>query len=183
MHSAHESEGTAPELDFLLRRMPAATMINLRGSAEDLAFAETCCNIIGLALVVESNRFDAANGRSCLWQGPDEWLIVVDNAGDLERRLDNALSEFHHAVTDVSGNRVILRLSGPRATELLAAGCTLDLDSAGPGTVVQTLLARMPVTILKIDDDPTFDLLVRRSFASYLENWLLNVAELAGLRR
>jgi sarcosine oxidase subunit gamma len=172
--------------DISLRQMPTVGMINLRGQVDDAAFVEICGRIVGLPLPILPNRFVSAGGRHCLWQGPDEWLIIdADNEPDnLACSLDAALADIHHAVTDVSGNRVTLRLSGNGAIELLSAGCSLDLgiDALPRGTVVQTILARTPVTIMRLDDVPTFDLLVRRSLAQYLQAWLVNAAGSVGIR-
>lgn len=172
--------------DFTLRQMPSVRMTNMRGRSEDAAFGTICGTVIGLPLPIVPNRFASADGRHCLWQGPDEWLIVDGSAqgGDLAAQLDAALADCHHAVTDVSGNRTILRLSGPGSVELLSAGCSLDfsVELALAGIVVQTILARTPVTIMRVDEAPTFDLLVRRSLASYVQAWLVHAAG-SGLRR
>ena len=79
-------------------------------------------------------------------------------------------------VTDVSAQRTTIVLSGPRARDLLARGCAIDLDPsvAPPGTCVSTLLAQTGVLILVERDDVL--LLVRSSFASYLARWLEDAA-------
>jgi sarcosine oxidase subunit gamma len=167
-----------------LRQMPFAAMLNLRGPADDARFVELSSAIIGLPLPTAPNRFVSSNGRHCLWQGPDEWLIIdTDNkAGDIARQFGDVLADFHHAVTDVSGNRVTLRLSGHWATELLSVGCSLDFGAGAflPGMALQTILARTPVTIMCITEAPTFDLLARRSLARYLQAWLVNAAGSVG---
>lgn len=190
MHDASGPDGLAATTGGVrgisLRQMPAASMINLRGPADDPAFVRRCCDIIGLPLPIDPNRFNNVGARSCLWQGPDEWLVIDADAAEtgLIQDLDDALADFHHAVTDVSGNRLVLRLTGGRALELLSAGCSLDVATllSRRGMSAQTILARTPVTIQRIDEAPTFDLLVRRSFARYLQDWFAAVNELAGLQ-
>ena len=162
----------------VVTELPLAAAANLRGSGE--AFVAGVAQAIGAPPPLEPNRFVEAGGITIAWLGPDEWL-VIDPAGDgptLEARLHN-VSEA--AATDVTGNRVALRLSGPAARDLLAAGCSLDLHSRAfaAGQCAQTLLARTGVILLQRDDAPTFDLLVRRSFARYLRDWLASVAALA----
>ena len=101
--------------------------------------------------------------------GPDEWLVLTPNT---ERELrTTSLREFG-VVTDVSGQRTAIELTGPRARDLLARGCAIDLDpSVAPvGTCVSTLLAQTGVIIL-VEPDAVL-LLVRSSFASYLARWL-----------
>ena len=62
------------------------------------------------------------------------------------------------------------------ARALLAFGCALDLDPRhfGPGSCAQTMVARAGVIVWALGEEPapTFLLLVRPSFAPYLEGWL-----------
>ena len=120
--------------------------------------------------------------RHVLWLGPDEWLILGEpgTAPALERALREAIGDGHGAVVDVSANRTTLSVSGPRARELLAFGCALDLDERRfkPGMCAQTLLARANVIIVPVGPavEPAFRLLVRPSFAAYLAAWLTDAA-------
>jgi sarcosine oxidase subunit gamma len=168
-----------PARTIALSQRPAAAMISLRGNGADPDFVKRASRALDLPLPVTPGSLVAANERSCLWQGPDEWL-VIDLEGQAEplcQRLDRALDGIHCAVTDVSGNRLILRIAGEAAAELLSIGCSLDLDARvfTPGMVAQTLLARANVTLIKFDDG-SFDVHVRRSFARYLKAWLVNAA-------
>jgi len=55
-----------------------------------------------------------------------------------------------------------------------AKGCPLDLHPRvfEPGCCAQSRLARTLVTIVQIDASPRYELIVRRSFADYLWQWL-----------
>ena len=77
----------------------------------------------------------------------------------------------------------MLRLSGPNVRDVLAKGCTLDLHSRSfePGQCAQTNIAHAAVTLMQIDDLPTYDVVVRRSFASYLALWIEDAASEYGL--
>ena len=99
-----------------------------------------------------------------IWLGPDEWLVL----GGREEDYPGAA-----AAVDVSANRVGFALSGPGAADVLAQGCSLDLDASAfpPGRCAQTLVARAQVILLRPDAE-TFHLLVRPSFAPYLRAWL-----------
>jgi sarcosine oxidase subunit gamma len=63
---------------------------------------------------------------------------------------------------------VALELSGPSAKDVLAKGCSLDLDarSWSVGSCAQTLLARAQVILHERAE--TTGILVRPSFAEYL---------------
>ena len=82
---------------------------------------------------------------------------------------------MHVAVTDITGGQTVISVTGPAARDVLAKGCPLDLHPTvfKPTHCAQTLLAKANVVIRCIDDDsPSFELIVRRSFAEYAAGWL-----------
>ena len=118
-------------------------------------------------------RVAQVRGRTALWLGPDEWLVVGGDGeqGKIQRAFADALS-----VVDVSGQRTTLELRGPKAREVLAKGCSLDLHPwrFSAGRCAQTLLARADVVLWQVDDEPGYRLLVGCSFAPYLVEWLVD---------
>jgi sarcosine oxidase subunit gamma len=114
-----------------------------------------------------------------VWLGPDEWLVVGPPGAerDLEDRLRSAIGAEHASVVDVSAQRTTLHLTGPRARDLLAMGCALDLHPRvfGEGACAQTTLARAQVVLVGRDAG-AFWLLVRASFAAYLVDWLIDAS-------
>jgi sarcosine oxidase subunit gamma len=108
------------------------------------------------------NTTTEADGRLVLWLGPDEWLVLGGTEADYAHAA---------AAVDVSANRVAFELSGEDAADVLAQGCSLDLDALVPGRCAQTLLARIPV-ILARRDAGTWLVLARPSLAAYLREWL-----------
>jgi sarcosine oxidase, subunit gamma len=115
---------------------------------------------------VEPNTAAEADGKTVLWLGPDEWLVLGGRVEDYAQAA---------AAIDVSANRVVLELAGPEAAEVLSGGCALDLDPGAfpPGRCAQTLLARAQVILLRREPGRWW-LLVRPSFAPYLRAWLLD---------
>jgi sarcosine oxidase subunit gamma len=95
-----------------------------------------------------------------------------------EQALCNGLNGAFGSIVDVSANRTVLEICGPKARELLAHGVPIDLDvrSFRPGCCAQTLLAKAQVIIERISEDPAFHLYVRSSFASYVADWILDTA-------
>jgi sarcosine oxidase subunit gamma len=136
--------------------------------------------LAGLPLPLVPNRVAAMGTLRVLWLGPDEWLVVADGeAPDLLPRLERAVAGRRAAVSDLSSSRMIIELAGNHARALLETGCGLDLHprAFGPGQCAQTLLARVPVILDQVSDAPHYRLLVRRSYASWLVDWLIDAAE------
>ena len=166
---------------------PLLGHINLRGSTGDDAFLKATEGPLGFSLPLISNTVSHGSGLAALWLGPDEWLIITPTDGEsaIVASIDDALGDMHSSITDQTGGQTIIRISGPSARDLLAKGCTLDLHPTvfGPGRCAQTLVAKAMATIVYVDDTPTFDLVVRRSFADYLRSWLQDAALEYGLAR
>jgi sarcosine oxidase subunit gamma len=110
----------------------------------------------------EPNTTAEVAGATVLWLGPDEWLVLGGTEADFP---DVA------AAVDVSANRVAYDLTRDDAADVLARGCSLDLDALVPGRCAQTLLARAQVILYRPDDE-TWRILVRPSSAGYLHAWL-----------
>jgi sarcosine oxidase subunit gamma len=153
-------------------------VINLRGDTCNASFLTAVATVLDQELPVKSNAMSIAKHR-IYWLGPDEWLIVTPKkecAGILAR-LHEALANLSTALNDVSGGYVLLRLSGKNTREVLAKGCTLDFhpDVFPIEQCAQSGLAKATVLIGHIDDDPSYEVIVRRSFSEYLCLWLQSV--------
>jgi sarcosine oxidase, subunit gamma len=158
--------------------------LSLRGGGDE-TFLAAVEAVIGLAPPVAPNRVAESGGSHILWLGSDEWLAVVDEerSEPCWRRLVEGLIGQHAAVADVSEARAVIGISGPKARETLAHGCSLDLHPRvfGPGQCAQTLLARIPVIIHQRGGEPSFDIYVQRSLAEYLWSWLEDAAQSYGV--
>ena len=131
--------------------------------------------LLGVALP-EPCTFTSGNNIDILWMGPDEYLVLAEPGRQAE--LEAALSRESAAlaVVDVSAQRVTVRLTGSHARDVLAHGCSIDLDPsvAPPGTCVQTLLARTGIVLMVREDG--FTILVRQSFSGYFKTWLADAS-------
>jgi sarcosine oxidase subunit gamma len=169
-----------------VREVPFAAQLNLRTNPSDSRIGDAVHKALGFVLPRDPNTAASAGGRSALWLGPDEWLIVGGESEEslLTRVLNTALGESFGSVVDVSANRTVIELSGPAARDVLAHGCLVDIHPRvfGPGRCAQTLLAKAQVIIHQVNDAPTFHLYVRTSFAWYVAEWLLDaMTEYRGL--
>lgn len=168
-----------------VRELPFQAQLDLRADPGDAALMTRLADVLGTRPPTEPNRTAISDDgtRQVLWLGPDEWLVVAEpgTGPALESALRDALGEGRGAIVDVSANRTTLSVSGPRARDLLAFGCSIDIDERRfkPGHCVQTLLARANVIIVPVGPavEPAFRVLVRPSFAAYLAAWLSDAAE------
>ena len=164
----------------VISELPFLGHLNLRGDPGDGSFTSAAAGVLGFGLPTEPNTAVGEGGLLALWLGPDEWLVVTppDAQTSLAQSLATALDGIHSSVADVTGGQTVITLSGPRAREVLAKGCPLDLHPAvfRPGDCAQTLLAKANVTIRCVDDSPCYELIVRRSFADYTALWLHDAA-------
>ncbi|WP_151484675.1 sarcosine oxidase subunit gamma [Streptomyces albicerus] len=163
------------------------TQLNVRLDAKGAA-ADAVGLALDLQLPLEPNTVVRAGELTALWLGPDEWLLVgpPGSRSDLESRIRTAVEDEPVSVTDVSAQRTALLVAGPRARDLLAHGCSLDLHprAFGAGRCAQTTLARAQIVLVARDEPRAgFWVLVRSSFAGYLTDWLLDAAAEWGLDR
>ena len=124
---------------------------------------------------------------TCMWLGPNEWLLVSNdtvtkesNNYELEQVLFDSISKINlGAVTNVSDHYTIFMLTGSNIFEVLSKGCSFDFNSEsfGDNKVVQTILNHVDVTIHKKTKDEV-DLYVRRSFSEYLWEWIKDSASI-----
>ncbi len=166
--------------ELSVSELPFVTQVNLRADLKDAGLMQGLTSALGFALPVVPNTVASRDDRRALWLGPDEWLVVGPDGQHeaLEQTLRNGLNGTFASIVDVSANRTLLEIRGPKAHKLLAHGVPIDLDARSfrPGQCAQTLLAKAQLIIECINDGPTFHLYVRSSFASYLADWLLDAA-------
>jgi len=106
--------------------------------------------------------------------GPGQWLAMSESlenealAADLLAKLKGLAS-----IADQSGGRAVIRLSGPRARDVLAKGLAVDLDPRvfpADGAVTSTI-SHMGVQIWQVDPQ-TYDIALFRSVAESFWRWL-----------
>lgn len=185
--------GARGEAGIALDERLFPVVVNLRGSPRDKAFMAAAEKVLGAPPPTAPNSVQQARNSSILWLGPDEWWVVaLPETGDSERRLADelrtGLAKNKAAVTEVGESRTCIRVSGPRARDMLTKGCALDLHAnvfGGAGHCAQTNLAKATVVIHQTADDetvgPAFDVYVPRSFAGYLFRWLEDAAREYGV--
>lgn len=118
-------------------------------------------------------------GRAAVWMAPDELLLLLPyaQAGDAVARAGEMLGDEHHLALDMSDARVVLRLTGTAAGEVLAKGAPCDLSDRAfpPGTARRTHLGGLAVAIWRLDAE-TWEVVAFRSYAHHLMAWLEDAA-------
>jgi len=134
-----------------------------------------------LGLPQEPNTWVPMGTGYAVWLGPDEWLLTRPSEApdELEARVRAAVVPQGGAATDVSAQRITLRLTGSRVRDVLAKGCAIDLHPRvfGRGRSAQSTLGLAGVVLMSLSDaGDDYFVLVRSSFAGYLAEWLLDAA-------
>ena len=173
--------------NFSMREKTPVGKINLRGNLENKDFVSTAGKILGMILPKESCSISTKEKITCMWLGPNEWLLVSNdtitkdsNDYELEKVLFNDISKRNlGAVTNVSDHYTIFNLTGSNIFEILSKGCPFDFnsDNFNNNKVVQTILINIDVIIHK-KSVSNVDLYVRRSFSKHLWNWLKDSSNL-----
>jgi sarcosine oxidase, subunit gamma len=164
-----------------LSERPFMGHLNLRGETGHIEFFERVERCLGISPPQQPNTYKENAKFTICWFGPNEWLLITPprSEGDTARQLRGTLQGLFFAVTDVTHGQTVIRIRGDRTLDVLRKGCSLDLHPTvfGPGCCAQTLLGKAGIAIRWVDASPSFDLIVRRSYAEYLALWLGDAAE------
>ena len=169
---------TMTETPVRIDHLPPEGKLIMRCDTADRKIAAAAKKALGLALPVEPLTSAAGEKANVCWLGPDEWLLLCaeDGREALQTALETALAGQHASVVDVSDAYVGFAVTGPKAAELLAKGCSLDLHPTAfaQGRVARTTLAKADITLLRTAEG--FRLYILRSFADYAGLWLTDAA-------
>jgi heterotetrameric sarcosine oxidase gamma subunit len=119
---------------------------------------------------------------SLAWAGPDSWLAIGGTQPDLETEL-RAIVGGAASIVDLSDQRIVIRIHGPKARAVLAKGVTIDLHPRvfAAGDTAITPLAHIVTQLWQVDGAPTFDLVSPRATARDMFHWLTVSAAEFGL--
>jgi len=150
-----------------------ATVAARRGKAD--ALSQAVANAYGVDLPT-SSRVIQGSQVSFIGCGPSQWLAVSASLANeaLARELSAKLAGLA-SISDQSGGRTVLRLSGPHARDVLAKGLPIDLDPrAFPlGSAATSAISHMGVQLWQLDDTRSYDLAIFRSVSESFWSWLI----------
>jgi heterotetrameric sarcosine oxidase gamma subunit len=122
--------------------------------------------------------------------GPGEWLLIAPpgQAGDLVVRFEDRATQFQDetvSVIDLTHGRALMRLTGARAAEVLAAVCGIDLsDAVTPnGAAFRASVAAQATDVIRDDLAGTRSYLLHceRSSGLYLFDSVLSAGRDLGM--
>jgi len=162
-----------------LQVLPPRTVIALKLGARSQKSARDV-RIAGRPLPLAVNSWSGDDPVFCRI-GPDAWMLLSaqHGSGDLMDAVHMGCKRRSFASTDLSDAWVAIALEGPQAAEVLARGCGLDFSEPvfGHGACTRTRLAQLPVLLRRVSHE-RFEMLVDRSAAAWLHEWLQDAAGL-----
>ncbi len=141
-----------------IAEIPGVTLTQIAGEEKDLKKALGKLPGFGSALELD--------GRLLLRVGPSQVWVIGE-----------APASKTCFLTPLSSGRLVLKVEGIRARELLSACAAVDFspEAFGAGTVAMTGIHHTPV-LIHCADENEFSLYVMRSFAHSVWDWLCDVA-------
>jgi sarcosine oxidase, subunit gamma len=176
---------TTPGVSFAERRPLEMVQVATWGEPS-MAARDAIRGVTGVMPPETPNRVASGETASVLWVGPGRWLIVhkPDGMPRLMSRLREALPSDLASVIDLGESRSVIRAAGPKLRDVLAQGTGIDLHRSAfpPGACAQTMLGHINALLHAVDDTPTIDIYVARSFALTFWEWLMEAAAASGYR-
>ncbi len=171
----------------VLTPLPPRERISLRVSPEFIGRVESALGFdlpqrsktSGISTTPADASAGAGQARAALWLGPDEWLVLGPDAStDDAASMLPALAAIDGAsAVDVSHRNLALRVEGPAAEAVIAAGCPQDLRLARfpVGACSRTVLTKAEIVLWRTGET-TFEIECWRSFADYVWGFLEDAA-------
>ena len=166
--------GVAGPAQLSLQRAASRTVWNLQGALDNAAFVVQATSLWGIGTLPAPHRIVSSATHRLLWIGPKSWLVFGKHqptpanpamgAGFSDCR--DRLIAAGGSLFDVSASRVGWTVRGPRALQLMASGCPLDLHHSAfaPDSCAQSLFGHV-AALYHRDADGDFTVFVARSFA------------------
>jgi sarcosine oxidase subunit gamma len=152
--------------------LPPADRISLRAPEASVA---ALSKALGVTLPRKPKTSTSKAGRTALWLGPDEWLVIDEAATD--PLVDCAKVTVPHSAVGISHRNVAISVTGPAAAATINSGCPQDLSlEAFPVSAAsRTILGKVEIVLLRTAAD-AFRVECWRSFSDYVFTFLSEAA-------
>ncbi|MDE2296386.1 MAG: hypothetical protein KGL36_13160 [Gammaproteobacteria bacterium] len=164
---------------------PSLARIDLVSSARRVAaLGAAFAAATGVALPC-TGRSVRAGEFTVLALAPDRWQIESEGPPGHAIAALGAIAGESGSVVDQSDGSRAFDVAGPGAREVLAKGVPIDLDAAvfRVGDVARTGVALVAVTLRCLSAEPSFRIVVARSYAESFLEWLLDAGAAYGVLR
>jgi len=128
-------------------------------------------------------RIVSGGALDFVWCGPERWLVIAPSrqaadAGGMEAMLEPVFAGLA-SVSDQSGSRVLIEVSGTSARDVLAREVPVDLHPRAfePGHTALCRAGYVALLLWQRSADPAFVLAVPRSYGEGVRRSLLASAE------
>ena len=155
--------------------------INLRGKHTDKEFMKNVGSVLDLVLPIEPNVRVSNKNINIIWLSPNEWLIETpeDETHKILRLLKSSLNPQKTSVTDISFNKIVLRLEGNDVMTLLSKFLVINLEEVLKKnySVAQTIFIKIPILLIRNNNDnetTSIDIHLNRSHAKYVYELLID---------
>lgn len=134
---------------------------------------------LGLVLPKSPKTSVSKNGKTALWIGPDEWLLLANEGASLTQEFAKLKSKLFSAV-DVSHRNTAIQISGDSAINVLNSGCpqNFSLDAFPIGACSRTVFGKAEVVLWRTGPSEVH-LECWRSFSDYVWKFLVDSAKAA----
>ncbi|KZL15422.1 Sarcosine oxidase, gamma subunit family [Pseudovibrio axinellae] len=135
-----------------LESLPATGRFSLRCKEQNIAVLSRA---LGLALPTKISLQVAANGRTALMLGPDEWVLSCecDDRPAIKEALAKVCESAPHSLTDISSRERSIRVKGREAAALLNTSCPRNLAELPSGRGVRTIFDSVQVILTREETD------------------------------
>lgn len=163
--------------NITLKEISMQGIVKLQGPGKDSAFCDALSSL--LLPLPEVGETTANEELRCYSTGPNEWIFVTpaNQENAVMKKLTPVSERWTCLITLVSDSCCVISISGDCVVELLSKACALDLHhrtfSVNQTTV--TRFARVAAQLTKVGEK-RFELIVDRSQARYIWNWLIDAA-------
>ncbi len=159
-----------------IREIGPLGMITLRACIDTKGLVPAIKAVTGLGLP-DARRIVGQGETFVGWMSPDEYLLILPY-GDVQNALNTIATKLagqHHLAADVSDARAVFRVEGPKAAQVIAKLCPVDLDALEPGELRRTRAAQVAAAFWR--DGDGFTLVSFRSVAGYVMGLLTHSAQ------
>lgn len=126
-----------------------------------------------------ADALDKLKGVTVLWAGPEQYFVQAEGGAEGALAVElMALLKGMASVSDQSHSRVVIRIEGPKARNVLAKGSPVDLhpEVFPVGQSALTQMAHVGVHMTRAGEH-SYDLSVFRGFSESFFEWLTEQAE------